>query len=75
MDCSIKEIADQVANVVNYKGAIIWDPNMPDGTPKKQLDVTRLTKMGWKAKISLREGLQDAYSDFIKSQSEKKLRE
>ena len=47
VDCSIKELAQQVAKTVGYKGSITWDSSMPDGTPKKQLDISRLSRMGW----------------------------
>ena len=58
------QLANQVAQVVGYKGKIDWDMNMPDGTPKKQLDVSRLRMMGWKASTTLEEGLTLAYQNF-----------
>ena len=66
LDLSINELAHKVANTVNYKGAIEWDKSKPDGTPKKLLDVSRLTEMGWKTQIELNEGLKMAYNDFKK---------
>ena len=74
MDCSIKDLAQQIANEVDYKGAILWDTSMPDGSPKKQLDVSRMTGMGWTAQISLRKGLKGTYSDFVHRRSAKILR-
>lgn len=65
VDLTIKNLAEQIAIVVDFKGKINWDINKPDGTPKKQLDVTQLTKLGWKAKIVLSEGLPRAYENFL----------
>ena len=56
-DISIKELANKISNLVNYKGKIIWDKNKPDGTPKKQLDISRIKNLGWVPKISLEEGI------------------
>ena len=75
VDCSIKDLARKVANAVNYKGSIMWDPSMPDGTPKKQLDVSRLARIGWEAKIPLSAGLKESYEDFIRRRDSKTLRE
>ena len=75
LDCSIRELAHKVAKVVNYKGSIIWDKSMPDGTPKKQLDVSKLAEMGWRAKIPLHIGLQEAYNNFLQQVDAKNLRE
>ena len=66
VDLSISKLAQKVSTAVNYKGEIEWDRSKPDGTPKKQLDVSRLTKMGWKRRIELNEGLKMAYNDFKK---------
>ena len=63
-DLSIKELAKQVARIVGYKGTIEWDASKPDGTPKKQLNVSRLSNLGWTAKISLERGLPLAIEDF-----------
>jgi len=56
-DFTIKELVEQIAEVTEYKGEIVWDTSKPDGTPKRILDTTRLFGLGWKPKISLREGL------------------
>ena len=64
IDLSINELAQQVASAVGFKGAIKWDTSKPDGTPKKQLDVSRLAAMGWQARIKLSDGLPMAYRDF-----------
>ena len=64
IDLSINELAQQVASAVGFKGSIKWDTSKPDGTPKKQLDVSRLAAMGWQARIKLSQGLPMAYKDF-----------
>ena len=68
-DISIKELAEKVALAVGYNGTINWDQSKPDGTPKKQLDVSRLTAMGWKANIQLTKGISDTVSDFMKTEN------
>ena len=65
VDLSIRQLAQQVATAVGFNGSIAWNPNKPDGTPKKQLDVSRLSAMGWRARIQLTEGLPMAYNDFL----------
>jgi GDP-L-fucose synthase len=66
-DISIAEFAQTVADVVGYRGDITYDASKPDGTPRKLVDVSRLSALGWKAKTSLREGLGKAYADFLKN--------
>jgi GDP-L-fucose synthase len=66
-DTSIKELAETVKKIVEYKGEIKWDTSKPDGTPRKLLDVSKLKKLGWEAKIPLEEGIKRAYSDFVKN--------
>ena len=58
IDLSIRELAEAVAIATGYQGAIQWDTTKPDGTPKKQLDVSRLAALGWQARIPLMEGLE-----------------
>lgn len=65
-DVTIRELAQTVMDVVGFKGKIVFDTTKPDGTPRKLLDVSRLTKLGWQAKTSLREGIALAYHDFQK---------
>lgn len=65
-DISIEELAHLVAKVVGYPGAIGWDHSKPDGVPRKLLDITTLSDMGWSAPTSLEDGLFHAYRDFIK---------
>ncbi len=66
-DLSIKELAELIGEVVGYKGKIKWDSSMPDGTPQKLLDVSRMTKMGWKAKTPLKEGVHAAYNWYLEN--------
>jgi GDP-L-fucose synthase len=63
-DVTIKELAEIVAEEVGYKGEILWDTTKPDGTPRKLLDVSLLSGMGWKAKTPLREGIRLAIADY-----------
>jgi GDP-L-fucose synthase len=66
-DITIRELTDLISEVTGYKGEIRWDPTKPDGTPRKLLDVSFLHSLGWKHKISLKEGLNLAYEDFLKN--------
>ena len=59
VDCTIKQLAEQVAAATGFVGEIQWDTSKPDGTPKKQLDVSRLKAMGWSAQIPLHQGSSD----------------
>jgi GDP-L-fucose synthase len=68
IDCTIKELTEIVAKVIGYKGKIEWDTNKPDGTPRKLMDVSRLERLGWKAKISLECGLAKTYAWFLDNQ-------
>ena len=64
-DITIAELARLVAEIVGFRGEIVYDTSKPDGTPQKLLDVSRLSTIGWKAKVPLREGLAKAYDDFL----------
>lgn len=64
-DVTIAAFAAEVANVVGYKGRIEYDTARPDGPPQKLLDVSKIRKLGWAPKISLRDGLAAAYADFV----------
>lgn len=64
VDCSIKELAELVREIVGYKGKIQFDPTRPDGTMRKLLDVSRLMELGWIAKTKLRDGIQLAYQEL-----------
>jgi GDP-L-fucose synthase len=63
-DISIKELSELVAEEVGYKGQILWDESKPDGTPRKLLDVSLLSEMGWKASTTLRDGIRLAIADY-----------
>lgn len=62
---SIRDLAETIASVVGFKGRLVWDPTKPDGAPRKLLDVSRINALGWKSKISLREGIQSTYEWFL----------
>jgi GDP-L-fucose synthase len=64
-DLSIRELAELVAGVVGYEGALEFDPSKPDGTPRKLLDVGKLHALGWRAEIDLREGLERTYRWYV----------
>src|SRR5215813_5248305 len=64
-DITIADFAAVVAAVIGYKGAIGFDTSRPDGTPRKLLDVSRLAKLGWRAKTSLEDGIRLAYQAFL----------
>jgi GDP-L-fucose synthase len=64
-DITIKELAETIKEVVGFQGEITWDTSRPDGTPRKVLDVSRLHALGWKHGISLKDGLQLTYADFL----------
>ncbi|MGL4524203.1 MAG: GDP-L-fucose synthase family protein [Spirochaetia bacterium] len=66
-DLSIKELALLIQNIVGHQKDIIWDTTKPDGTPRKLLDVSKLNATGFKAKISLKEGLKRSYDWFLKN--------
>lgn len=63
-DLTIRELAETVRDVVGYRGAIGWDTGKPDGTPRKLLDVSRLTDLGWQPKIALRDGIAEVYAGW-----------
>jgi GDP-L-fucose synthase len=66
-DVTIRELAETVCEVLGFKGSLVFDSTKPDGTPRKLLDVSILFEMGWRPKISLRDGIGDAYRWFINS--------
>jgi len=70
-DISIKELAEKIKNIVGYQGEIKFDTTKPDGTPRKLVDVSKINALGWKASISLDEGLQKAYQWFLDNVAEK----
>jgi GDP-L-fucose synthase len=64
-DVTIRELAEQVAATVGYEGEVVWDESMPDGTPRKLLDVSRLQALGWRPQTSLEEGMRRTYEWFL----------
>lgn len=64
-DITIAEFAQLVPEIVGYRGRIVFDSSRPDGMPQKLLDVSKISRLGWRAKIGLREGLAAAYADFV----------
>jgi GDP-L-fucose synthase len=65
IDCTIRELVETVAKVIDYQGDIVFDTTKPDGTTRKLMDVTRLERLGWKAKIDLEGGLKKTYLWFL----------
>jgi GDP-L-fucose synthase len=64
-DCTIRELAEQVREVVGYRGGIEWDPGRPDGAPQKLLDASRMRALGWAPRTTLDAGLRGVYRDFL----------
>ena len=62
-DISIKALATLIQSIVGYEGTIVWDTSRPDGTPRKLMDVTKLTNFGWKYNIELEEGIKQVYKE------------
>ena len=65
-DITVRELAELIAEVVGFRGRLVFDRSKPDGTPRKLLDVGRLAALGWKPRTSLEEGLRETYRDFSK---------
>ena len=65
VDCTIRELVETVAKVVGFSGEIVFDASKPDGAPRKLMNVSRLERLGWKAKVSLEEGLSATYQWFL----------
>lgn len=72
VDFSIRELAEMISRIVDYKGDILWDHTKPDGMPRKLLDVTRLHSMGWRHSIEMDSGLRMVFDDFYKWQNKMK---
>lgn len=66
-EISIRELTELVAHIVGYKGAIVWDTTRPNGTPRKLLDVSKATAMGWTYKTELADGIKMTYKDFLEN--------
>ncbi len=64
-ELTIKELTEMVADIVGYKGEILWDPSKPNGTPRKLLDVSKAESLGWHYKTELPDGIRLTYEDFL----------
>ncbi|UJP63379.1 GDP-L-fucose synthase family protein [Mongoliitalea daihaiensis] len=67
-DLTIKELAKMIQRIVGHEGDIFWDSSKPDGTPRKLMDVSKMSQAGWKAKIGLEEGIKSTYQWFLQNQ-------
>jgi len=66
-DLTVRELAELVADIVGYEGEFTFDASRPDGTPRKLLDVARINALGWKAEISLRDGIASTYDWYLRA--------
>jgi len=66
-DCTIRQLAEALARVIGYEGELAFDATKPDGTPRKLMDVSRLTAMGWRPQIGLEDGLRQTYGWFLEN--------
>lgn len=69
-DVTIKELAETIQKTVGHTGTIIWDSSKPDGTPRKLMDSAKMNALGWQAKYSLQEGIDDTYQWFLNHQND-----
>jgi GDP-L-fucose synthase len=65
VDCTIRDMAGTMKSVVGFAGELVFDSSKPDGTPRKLLDVSRLDSLGWRASVTLEEGLIETYQWFL----------
>ena len=70
-EISIKDLATLVAEIIGYKGEILWDKSKPNGTPRKLLDVSKADSLGWHYKTELKDGIRLAYKDFLENENRK----
>jgi len=73
-EISIRGVAELIAGVVGFRGKIVNDLSMPDGTPRKLSDISLIKSTGWSPHISLRVGLTQAYQDFLRELKQERLR-
>ena len=73
-DVTIRELTELVAEVTGYRGRIVWDATKPDGTPRKLMDVSRLSALGWRARVDLRSGVERTYASFREELAAGRLR-
>ena len=74
VDLTIRELAETVAEATGFTGDIHWDTSKPDGTPRKQLDVSRLSSLGWQSKIQLSDGLHTTALEYSQNTKTNRLR-
>ena len=72
-DLTIRQLAEMIADTLEYEGNIVWDTSKPDGTPKKQLDVMRMTSLGWVSKIPLSSGINSTIKAFVQNSNYRSL--
>jgi GDP-L-fucose synthase len=68
-DVTIRELAETICEIVDFRGALVFDASKPDGTPRKLMDSTKLMRLGWKPGITLRKGIQQTYDWYLKQKS------
>ncbi len=73
-DMHISELAEVIQEVVGFEGAVNWNISMPDGTPRKLLDISRLTRLGWQPRINLRDGLKKTYAWYLSQTDHKEAK-
>jgi GDP-L-fucose synthase len=66
-ELTIKALTELVSKVIGYEGEIQWDASKPNGTPRKLLDVSKATKLGWTYKTGLEDGIRLTYQDFLEN--------
>ena len=69
-DITVRELAELICEVVEFQGKLVFDASKPDGTPRKLLDVSRLTALGWKPRINLREGIRATYEWYLREKTD-----
>jgi GDP-L-fucose synthase len=69
LDVTITSLAMLIKEIVGYEGALVYDHTKPDGTPRKLMDVSKLTNLGWKYSIELKDGLKQVYDDYLNTHS------
>jgi len=74
-EISIKDLAYKVAKITGFKGEIIWDKDKPDGTPRKKLDTSKLTNLGWEAETDLDKGISKTLDIYLKDLNNNNLRQ
>jgi len=67
IDIPISELANLIRDVTEYRGELTWNDKMPDGAPRKLLDISRINQLGWEPKISLREGIENTYNWYLRN--------